>query len=396
MLRSHHLIAAAGIATLAVGLLAPSRAEDSPQPPRIPATAAEEYPPGATDAEKREIDLRWVRTADAEARKKLLAAFPFESLEARLKFDPIGRARVAKTFPTGDLDFDKWNTFPSDTTARTKIPPAVATTLMTEERLRREGIFHRVRSLAVLHQVQVEKFVTNPGFGHMRLVPTRYPMPETPPKDWSEADRGEPVTLPKTGGFFNPSEDKKGPTLPSTIALAGFHMSTTHEFIRPDSWGLVKSKKEVAGFRPHTLEYIPDGHARQRLDLDNPIKDAAGRVTKYPLVERWAVRKVELIGLLMHDAPVVYLNAEGKLPSMKAAKEAGTRELTEFEANGLKDLAAGKEFVSVDATTNHLRMVGAIRMADACMKCHDGKRGDLLGAFSYDLVRDPAFVPVQK
>jgi hypothetical protein len=396
MLRSHHLIATACLTTLAVGLLAPTRA-DNPQPPRIPTTAAAEYPPGATDAEKREIDLRWFRgNADAEARKKLLAAFPFESLESRLKFDPIGRARVAKTFPTGELDFDKWKTLPSDTTARTKIPPAVATTLMTEERLRREGIFDRVRALAALHEVKVQEFVTNPGFGHMRLIPTRYPKPETQPKDWSEADRGEPVTLPKAGGFFDPNPDKTGPTLPSVIALTGFHTSTTHEFIRPDSWGLVKDKTQVAGFRPHTLDYIPDDHARRRFDLDKPTKDKDGRVISYPLIERWAVRKVELVGLLMHDVPVVYLNPEGKLPAMKAAKEAGTRELTEFESNGLKDLAAGKEFVSVDATTNHLRMVGAIRMADACMKCHDGKRGDLLGAFSYDLVRDPAFVPVQK
>jgi hypothetical protein len=230
----------------------------------------------------------------------------------------------------------------------------------------------------------------------MRMIPFRHTAPETQPKDWSEADRGEPVTLPKAGGFFTPSADKKGPTLPSAIALAGFHTSTTHEFLRPDSWGLVKDKTQVAGFQSHALEFIPDNHARRRFDIDNPTKDKTGRVTGYPLIERWAVRKVELVGLLMHDAPVVYLNADGKLPTMKGAKEAGTRELTEFESSGLKDLAAGKEFVSVDATTNHVRMVGAIRMADACLKCHDGKRGDLLGAFTYDLVRDPAFVPVQK
>jgi hypothetical protein len=36
--------------------------------------------------------------------------------------------------------------------------------------------------------------------------------------------------------------------------------------------------------------------------------------------------------------------------------------------------------------------LGAIRMATGCMKCHDGNRGDLLGAFTYELVRDPAFV----
>ena len=44
---------------------------------------------------------------------------------------------------------------------------------------------------------------------------------------------------------------------------------------------------------------------------------------------------------------------------------------------------------AVDATVNQVRMVGAIRMAEACLKCHDGKRGDLLGSFSYELRRDP-------
>jgi hypothetical protein len=113
-------------------------------------------------------------------------------------------------------------------------------------------------------------------------------------------------------------------------------------------------------------------------------------VTGYPVIERWSVRQVELIGLLIHDAPVVYLNPDGKLPTMAAAREAKTRELTEFEAGGLKDLAAGKEVVAVDAATNHVRMVGAIRMAGACLKCHEGTKGDLLGAFTYDLVRVPA------
>jgi hypothetical protein len=158
----------------------------------------------------------------------------------------------------------------------------------------------------------------------------------------------------------------------------------------------VKDKTQVAGFLPHALEYVPEGRVRQRYDTANPIKNKEGAITGYPVVERWAARKVELIGLLIHESPVAYLNAEGKLPTMTGAKDAKTRALTEFEADALKKLAAGKEVVSVDAATNQVRMVGAIRMAGACLKCHDGKAGDLLGAFSYDLVRVPAFVAPQK
>jgi len=53
---------------------------------------------------------------------------------------------------------------------------------------------------------------------------------------------------------------------------------------------------------------------------------SVGGIT-YPLVERWAVRKLELIGLLVHESPVVYLNPDGKLPTMGVVKEAKTRGL---------------------------------------------------------------------
>jgi hypothetical protein len=365
------LIATASLVAFAAVLLAPTRADD---PKKSPA-----------DAEKELRAHAWA--TDPALRKTLLAAYPFESLEERLRFDAPGRKRLAKALPTDDLDLDKWKRLLH---SGQKIPPAALATLLADDRVNREGYFDRVRALSALHQLEVQKFVTNPGFGNMRLVMRRNPTTEPPTADWSEADRGESVRLPAAGEFFTPGPDKKGPTLPSVLALAGFHTSVAHEFARPDSWGLVKDRTQVAGFQPHAVEFLPDWHVRQRFDHEHPTRDKAGRVTGYPVIERWSVRRVELIGLLMHDAPVVYLNEEGKLPTMAAAPEAKTRELTDFEGGGLKDLAAGKEVVAVDAATNHVRMVGAIRMAGACLKCHEGKKGDLLGAFTYDLVRVPA------
>jgi hypothetical protein len=91
--------------------------------------------------------------------------------------------------------------------------------------------------------------------------------------------------------------------------------------------------------------------------------------------------------------PTVYLT--DALPAMDDVKTAKTRPVDEFEAKALKGLAGGNEVVA-EATTNRIRMVGAIRMASACMKCHEGNRGDLLGAFTYELVRDPAYVKIEK
>ena len=92
MIRWHHLIATASFATFAVGILAPTRADDRPPlpttkvtlpPGESPEKKVSEYPPNATDAEKLEIDLRRVRdwTVDPVMRKKMVAAYPFESLE---------------------------------------------------------------------------------------------------------------------------------------------------------------------------------------------------------------------------------------------------------------------------------------------------------------------------
>lgn len=348
------------------------------------------------DMAKLEKDLVRLRSSpDAATRKTYLDAYPLVSLEDRLAFDRKARERVNAAFPTPELDLKKWK--PLYYSDQKKIPAAALATLQVEQRLDREDHFDRAQALAVLHQVEVRKFVTNPGFGMSRLlVPRPSNSREEQPKGWSEGDRGEFAELPQSGTFFTAGKDKDSPTLPSVLALSGFHTSTTHEFAHPDSWGLVKDVKHVAGFLPHTLQGTPDIRPRSRYDQANPVKNKEGGIISYPLVERWAVRKVELIGLLVHDAPVVYLNPENTLPTMADAGKFKTRELSHFESSSLKDLAAGKTIVAVDATVNQVRMVGAIRMAEACLKCHEGKRGDLLGAFSYDLVRDPIYTAPQK
>jgi hypothetical protein len=49
-------------------------------------------------------------------------------------------------------------------------------------------------------------------------------------------------------------------------------------------------------------------------------------------------------------------------------------------------LDAGDDTVT-ENSANELVMLGALRAATPCMKCHQVERGDLLGAFSYVLQR---------
>ena len=94
---------------------------------------------------------------------------------------------------------------------------------------------------------------------------------------------------------------------------------------------------------------------------------------------------MDLIGLLMHEGPVVYISAN--LPRMNELGTAPTRPLDAFEREGLKSLQAGGELF-VRGTAPKARMIGAIRSTKQCLGCHGGGRGELLGAFSYGLRSD--------
>ncbi len=42
----------------------------------------------------------------------------------------------------------------------------------------------------------------------------------------------------------------------------------------------------------------------------------------------------------------------------------------------------------METAANTVQMLGALRAARQCTKCHQVERGELLGAFSYNLVRE--------
>jgi hypothetical protein len=102
-----------------------------------------------------------------------------------------------------------------------------------------------------------------------------------------------------------------------------------------------------------------------------------------PQAKTWKVQSVELVGLLLNEEPRVYISDE--LPRMDRLRKAPTRTLNTFETVGLEQLKNG-EHLFVRDTPHGIRMLGAIRSIEQCVKCHGGERGDLLGAFSYSLV----------
>jgi hypothetical protein len=184
---------------------------------------------------------------------------------------------------------------------------------------------------------------------------------------------GAKVTLPEKGD--GPSAT--GLLFPSVGSVGQFHATSIFGFAGTNSFGLIRDRDHVAGFRPHQFRGMP------QLGEQEPPKP--GQPPAKPK-ERWLISRLELVSVWKGETPAVY--ASGSLPRMQELKTAKTRPLTDFEAKALKGLREGEE-VATEATANEIHMVGAVRAAKQCTACHEVKRGTLLGAFSYDLRRDP-------
>jgi hypothetical protein len=110
------------------------------------------------------------------------------------------------------------------------------------------------------------------------------------------------------------------------------------------------------------------------------------------LAHRWEISRLELVSLLKQTEPRVYVSKN--LPRMQDLDTKATRPLDKFETEALKNLRGGDDMQTL-AELNTIRMVGALRASKQCMECHQVERGELLGAFSYELKRTPP-LPVPK
>jgi hypothetical protein len=133
------------------------------------------------------------------------------------------------------------------------------------------------------------------------------------------------------------------------------------DFSYPRGFGFFKDRQHVAGFESHRFA-----------DHSESIRTPK-------------LLTVELVGLVMHDGPVVYVS--DNVPNMEELRDAPTRPLDPFEAAGLKVLQQGENLFLRETNTER-RLLGSIRSAKQCVACHGCRRGDLLGAFSYTLAHD--------
>lgn len=215
----------------------------------------------------------------------------------------------------------------------------------------------RDRQLVQIHERTTDQFVSAPGFGVGRVAAfVGPPSRETLGQEWRGSVPDQPGPRGTSAGDADPPGD--GEPVAAGGGLQEMHRAAALDFLNPEGWGLVKGRDRVAGFRPHRFSAVPDAKPK------------------------WEVETVELVGLLMHPEPVVYVSA--KLPAMDQLRGAPTRGLDEFESAGLARLRAGED-AHAAGTDARVRMVASLRNGKACITCHGGRYGDLLGAFSYTL-----------
>ena len=255
---------------------------------------------------------------------QLREEFPVESLEARLPFREIP-ATDAPLSP--ELD-DELSSFEYEI-----------------ETVSRQQAWIQRENLRRLHESKVRDFVDAPGFGVARLI--RQPNPRL----LSRGHRSNELIPQATAIQFESKRRSLADSASSADRLQ-FHRQQTIDFSHPLGYGLLDDQRRVTGFQSHRFS------------------EPAGA----------EVLRLELLGLVVHPEPVVYVSDH--LPAMHELSGAPTRSPDEFERTSLEKLRSGESIVWAGSTGGN-RMLGAIRSGSRCVTCHGGRRGDLLGAFSY-------------
>jgi hypothetical protein len=259
--------------------------------------------------------------------------YPFVALEERLAFE-----RNALT-----------------ATSRANVQPALTPAVQTQldeldDFLERRQYYSRAWSLQALHEDSYYQFARAAGFGVAR-------MPMVHPRT-IELEPRHTVALPLSIAVVAQDPDRK--------ELSPVHSTAIRDFIDPERTGYIRSRAEVSGFEAHGFSELPQQFAYEGSD--------AGI---------WHIRRLELVSLLRHDEPRVYV-AE-TLPQMDQLAEVPHRALNEFEASALPQLETAEDVV-IDQQPERIQMLGAVRAASNCLECHEGQRGKLLGAFSYEII----------
>lgn len=213
----------------------------------------------------------------------------------------------------------------------------------------------REEVLRKIHETTVLEFLASEGFGVYRYFGSNL---------LTVNDRVNEMNglFPQPGPSFRMNAPGSIPTRSPREAeietVSQLHLKSVAAFSFPMGYGYVKDRQHVAGFESHRF-YEPGGASPS-----------------------FRISHTELVSLLLHETPMIYQTEN--LPRMKDISTVPKRPLDAFESESLEKIKNGEDLIVSDVPEG-LRMLGSIRNAEQCLKCHGGRRGELLGAFSYSI-----------
>jgi len=272
--------------------------------------------------------------------RALKEQYPFESLSSRLAFEQMDPAQ-------------------STDAMKIQLSAVVSSNLDEQDESLEPRYFSKAYALRELHENSYREFVRAAGFGYMRMPSLTYRLVDL-----------EPATQLSLPSLIRTS----GPTA-TTSELYDAHRIAVLDFLSPERTGYVKSRDAVAGFESHQFSLL-----NRRWPSESPAANY------------WQVVRLELVGLLRGEARVYLVET---IPPMDQIAEVSHRELNEFEKSALPQLISQTDVV-VDRQPERIQMLGAVRAGTSCLTCHEGNRGKLLGAFSYELTPLDDYTPKHK
>ncbi|MBX9677685.1 MAG: hypothetical protein K2X38_02895 [Gemmataceae bacterium] len=257
----------------------------------------------------------------------------------------------------------------------------------------------RERMLAEFHGVAGNTFASMPGFGIERMtplykkVPFEVPYFSTGDLEAAEGPKKTPElleeALAKTHQQFEKltpapaiKKDAPRPFFAGNKGWGGsFNNTIAHglQLRLLDLVGLTdqESPKVFVGGQAFELARLELGEIKE---LDANLKKLAGKdASHFGFFGRHLDAKISAQLGIRNDGWMTFVEATSNAPM-------ATRNLDMFETAGVHELLTGKD-VYIRTKDHVVRMLGALRAADQCIRCHtEAKAGDLLGAFSYAFV----------
>ena len=140
----------------------------------------------------------------------------------------------------------------------------------------------------------------------------------------------------------------------------------------------------------HYVEVFEDTPGAGYFSRMAPTRHFYERVTFFSDDQLYSVDKIDMISFadetrtVSAAQPVAFINPTGHPLQGEQLKSVVKRPLTVSENDAVKLLMTGQE-TAVFGDKEHPTLLGALRANNGCLRCHDGKAGDLRGAFIYPM-----------